>query len=132
MNLQEFTDAYITPGRIVAEVDAANKIPDPDGGQDLSPFIIIRWKGRTFILNPMILGEGQNGEHLCVDVHAFIDGEDAMTGVFGMSNGMRSQFPKGECPGTSHGWGAHNLIALMLGEQVTKETDDLTHPWGPV
>lgn len=78
-----------------------------------SPFIVVRSQGRVFILNPLLW----EGDHVCIDAHAFVDGTSARTGVFGMDNGARVSFPSDKVHGTSHGWPATPLVALMLGKQ---------------
>lgn len=91
--------------RVVLDLDMEDK-------REHSPFVIVRHKGRVLILNPMAFDD-----HLCVDVHAFVNGADARTGVFGMDAGKRVRFPKDEVKGTSHGWPAAALVALLLGKQ---------------
>jgi len=87
---------------------------DVPGGKEPSPFIIIRHGEFTVIVNPIGLGD-----HLSVDVHSFVAGEDATAGVFGMSTGKRWSLPK---TGTkSHGWPSANLVAVLVGEQTEEE-----------
>lgn len=78
-----------------------------------SPFIIIRHGDKTVIVNPLGLGD-----HLSVDIHSFVAGEDATAGVFGMSEGKRWALP--ETGTTSHKWNSAALVAVLVGEQATK------------
>src|ERR1700752_709458 len=76
---QEFIEEYGVAARTVAEINLAGKT---------SPQIVIRDGNRTVILSLMALGD-----HLCIDVHPLINGEDATASVFGMSDGKRWQLP---------------------------------------
>lgn len=110
-NLTEFLLTYVPPPdttRIVLDLDM-------DKHEGPSPFIIVRHQGRTMILNPMALSD-----HLCVDAHAFVAGEAARTGVFGMEDGFRASLDDDQVKGTSHGWAATKLVALLLGKQEDK------------
>lgn len=85
----------------------------PNSNDGPSPFIILRHGDKTVIVNPLGLGD-----HLSVDIHSFVGGEDATAGVFGMSDGKRWALP--ETGTTSHKWNSANLIAVLVGEQGTK------------
>jgi hypothetical protein len=85
------------------------------GSRDASPFIIIRDEaGRAVVINPMALGN-----HLCIDVHPFTEGRDAVAGVFGMTLGRRISFPEtgGAHQLRSHGWPAVRLVSVIVGAQ---------------
>lgn len=105
--LEGFLRVYATSDRIALDIDVDKWQDDKP-----SPFIILRSKGRVFILNPMAFPD-----HLCVDAHTFINGDDARTGVFGMEEGRRITFPENEAYGYSHKWPAMRLISLLLGKQ---------------
>lgn len=107
-NLAEFLAEYNADGsHPVTEIDVSNS------GQEPSPFIVLRYGDKAVIVNPLGLGD-----HLCVDIHSFVDGEDATAGVFGMSDGKRWALP--ETGTTSHKWNSANLIAVLVGDQGTK------------
>lgn len=91
--------------RIVLEMGASE---GPDG---FSPFIVIRHKGMTMVLNPQGFDD-----HMCVDVHSFVDGKDATAGVFGMTEGYRYTL-EGAPPTTSHKWPSAEMVTVLLGEQ---------------
>jgi hypothetical protein len=106
-NLTEFLAEYNGDGsHPVTEINV-------EGGNEPSPFIIIRHGDKTVIVNPLGLGD-----HLSVDIHSFVAGEDATAGVFGMSNGKRWALP--ETGTTSHKWNSANLIAVLVGDQGEK------------
>lgn len=100
---------------LLGDVDVLLDVtPERDGGGN-SPWVIVR-HGRyalALCLMPM-------NDHLCVDAHAFVDGEAARTGVFGMDRGNRwvlGEAHSEPLPGLSHCWPAAGLVALLVGEQ---------------
>ena len=110
-NLNEFLAEYNDDNsHPVTVIDVAGK-------DEPSPFIIIRHGDFTVIVNPLGLGD-----HLSVDVHSFVKGEDATAGVFAMSDGRRwtlGDSSKESVTGTkSHGWPSANLVAVLVGEQT--------------
>jgi hypothetical protein len=110
-NLADFLADYNSDGshpvtEITIPADSSQSAPP-------SPFIIVRCGDKVAIINPMGFHD-----HLCVDVHSFVAGEDATAGVFGMSAGKRWALP--ETGTTSHGWNSANLIAVLVGEQGEK------------
>jgi hypothetical protein len=112
----EFIATYATPvDRPIIEVDARRSNDD-----DPQPFIIVRGpNGRTILIDPLLGDEN----HLCVDAHAFIDGQRAAIGAMGMSREFPARLSFPEKPGrpTSHGWPAAHTIALLLGAQGVTE-----------
>jgi hypothetical protein len=107
----EFMAAYAADGRKVLEVDATW---DANG---LTPFIVVRdGGGRTVVINPMTYDD-----HLCIDLHPFADGKDATAGVFGMTEGQQHAFPPTGT--TSHRWPSTRLVAVIVGEQGTEDTE---------
>ncbi len=80
------------------------------GKSGASPFIVIRHEGFTVIVNPLGFDD-----HLSVDVHSFVDGQDAVAGVLAMTTGREWSLP--ETGRKSHGWNAAHLIAVLVGEQ---------------
>lgn len=103
--LTEFLNRYDPHGkRTITEITPER---DADGN---SPFIVVRHGRFAAVLALMPFDD-----HLCIDVFAFTDGEDATTGIFGMSNGQRWRFPVTGT--TSHGWNSVHTVALLIGEQ---------------
>ena len=137
MNEQEFRDTYIKPypagkgvtypvdSRVVASIDL-----DEMDSDDTSPFIEVKAGGRTLLLNPLAVKRDDDGQlpYIDVDVHAFVDGEDARTAAFGMEEGIRTPlqhrtFADGKPDtdigkATSAGWPATKMVVLLLGEQT--------------
>lgn len=82
-----------------------------------SRFIVIRHGSHAVVVNPIALSD-----HLSVDVHPFEDGERAVGGVFGMTEGERFSLPK--TGRTSHGWPGSNLVAILVGRQGEEPRED--------
>jgi hypothetical protein len=87
--------------------------PEANREDNPSPFIVIRCGDNVAIVNPLSFED-----YLCVDIHSFVDGEDATAGVFGMSKGRRWALP--ETGTTSVKWNSASLITALIGEQGTK------------
>jgi hypothetical protein len=103
----EFMATYDPDGTRVAFFIEPRR--DPDGN---SPFIVVRHGEFTAVLALMPMGD-----HLCIDVHPFVSGQDAAAGVFGMTDGRRyTGF--GETGETSHGWPATRGVSVLVGEQA--------------
>jgi len=104
---EEFMSRYNPNGdHPVTEIN----VPGQASGE--SPFIVVNHGIYTVIINPLGLGD-----HLCIDLHPFVRGQDATAGAFGMTNGHRVSFPKTGI--TSHGWTSAGLVAVIVGEQGT-------------
>jgi hypothetical protein len=111
LNLDEFLATYNKNGEHpVIEVDAPAHRGDDTPA---STFIIVRCGDKVAIVNPMGFDD-----HLCVDIHSFVDGQDATAGVFGMGEGRRVELP--ETGTTSHGWNSMPLVTALIGKQGTK------------
>lgn len=114
MNETEFRSNYIDAP------DARRMIEAGDVSYDNGPWVHVEHKGRSLYLEVReITGETPADDHLCIDVHAFVDGQDATTAAFGMGEGVRTVLPKTGT--TSHGWPSANMIVLMVGTQGTDE-----------
>lgn len=108
MTLDEFLTQYAPdPKRVVLDIE----VPAQADGE--TPFIVLRYGDYTMVVNPMGLRD-----HLCVDVHPFINGQAANVAAMGMTQGVRHSFPTGDLP-TSHGWPAVAMLSALLGAQVT-------------
>lgn len=99
---QRFIREYDVESRAVATVEVA---------QGDRPQIIIRHGNYTAILSVMGMGD-----HLCIDVHPFVEGVKATAGTFGMSKG--SAFKLEKTGTTSHGWQSASLLAVLIGKQA--------------
>jgi hypothetical protein len=106
-NQKTFRAKYIDipEGRPVTEVDAGTHqwvhITDPFGR---SLWLDVRGIGRD------------DDQHLCIDVHAFRDGEPARVAPWGMEQGSRYELP--ETGHTTHGWNAVIMPILIMGEKA--------------
>jgi hypothetical protein len=95
-------------------------IRDADGN---SPFVIVRHGRYTAVLTLMPFSSGDS--HLCIDVHAFADGQDATSAPFGITDGSRVTLPG--TGRTSHGFPALHITSVLIGEQGTRpQTQRLT------
>ena len=92
----------------------------PQSGPDTySPFILVKFGKFAAIINPQGLGaDGEDDQHLSIDIHSFVDGEDATAGVFAFTqDGQRVSLP--DTGTTSHGWESANMVVALIGEQKT-------------
>jgi hypothetical protein len=108
--LEEFLSTYNPNGEhpvIEVEVEAA------DNRTEFSPFIIVRCGDKVAIVNPLGFSD-----YLDLDIHSFVDGQDATAGVYGMGQGQRVSFP--DTGTTSLGWPSAPLVVVLIGEQGTK------------
>jgi len=118
-NLSDFLAEYngATATDPMGDSHPTTVIDVPHEKDGSSPFIVVRHGDYTVVINPLGLGD-----HLSVDIHSFVKGEDATAGVFAMSNGRRwtlGDSPKESVTGTkSHGWPSAGLVAVLVGEQT--------------
>lgn len=71
-----------------------------------------------------VSADDPQAQHLCIDVHAFVDGEQAGASVFGMEVGRRVEgFPRGSTRKTSHGMPATPLVSVLVGAQQEVDRD---------
>jgi len=57
-------------------------------------------------------------EHLCIDVHAFVDNQAARSSVFGMEHGHHFEGFADTAPGRSHGRPAVRGVSVLIGAQT--------------
>ena len=108
-SLTEFMARYNPDGtHPVTEIEAMSS---GTGERHASHFIIVRHGPWTALVNPLGCGD-----HLCIDVHPFMDGENATAAAFGMTEGRRVQFPHTGM--TSYGYPSCGLVAVLLGGQA--------------
>lgn len=75
------------------------------------------------------LAADTDGEHLCIDVHAFVDDQVARCGVFGMENGRRFTGFTETTPGRSHGWPAVvRGVSVLIGAQTDTPVQPAPQP----
>lgn len=89
------------------------------------PTIVVKFGDKTAVMQ--LCGVGADGDHphLSIDIHAFVDGQLARSGVFGMEQGKRYEaFDENEAPGTSHGWPAVQGVSVLIGMQTSRAEAD--------
>ena len=99
-----------------------------DTAEDEPRWIIVKHGRYSMALNI----QSGSRSHLCVDAHAHVDGQDAKVGSFAMDLGHqwkmgihRRNMPM---PGTSHGWPAASMVALLVGAQRVNDGNPSTGP----
>lgn len=110
--LEDFLDDYDADRTRTTFVDVERS------GDAPSPLIVVRHGRFTALLNPLGLGD-----HLCVDVHPFVDDHDATAGAFGFGSSCagragRVAFDADHTVARSHGWPAAEQVAVLVGEQT--------------
>jgi hypothetical protein len=98
--------------------DGQYPVIDLDGVDEQRHTVIVTFAGgaKKAIVQFIGLAAG-SGEHLCLDVHAFVDEHVARSGVFGMENGVRYTGFDETAPGRSHGWPAVRGVTVLIGAQ---------------
>lgn len=134
---EEFMESYapadkrsvieITPDGEVRVTVAGGGVHTIDLG-DLGgwqPFVVIHGRestGKASVVVDPVVGVAHDSDHLCIDVHSFLDGEDTTAAAFGLSTDHpRATFPDVTGEPTSHGWPSRHLIAILVGEQGVTE-----------
>jgi hypothetical protein len=105
ISLEQFLDEY------GANVPFDADLRQAGAENDTSALLILRVGERVLVINPMVLAD-----HIALDVHAFIDGQRAGMGMFGMTPGRRHDVKTGQ-PAKSHGFDAVGLATVILGSQ---------------
>ena len=102
--------------------DRAYPLIDLDTADQQRHTVIVTFAGgaKRAIVQFIGLAAGTDTEHLCLDVHAFVDDTVARSSVFGMENGRRYTGFDQTTPGRSHGWPAVRSVTVLIGAQ----TDD--------
>ncbi len=82
--------------------------------------IIVTFAGgaKKAIVQFMGLAAGEDNEHLCIDVHTFIDGLAGRSSVFGLEDGTRYEGFGDTAPGCSHGRPAVRVVTVLIGTQT--------------
>jgi hypothetical protein len=82
--------------------------------------VIVTFAGgrKKAIVQVFGLAAGEDNEHLCLDVHAFVDDELARSSVFGLENGARYEGFDATAPGRSHGRPAVRGVTVLIGVQT--------------
>jgi len=112
--LEEFVATYGNPDKALPVFEV-----DPEAA--LWPTILVKAGDKAAIVQFMNVGadSDSDGQHMCIDVHAFVAGRAARASVFGMESGRRLEgFADTDTAGTSHGWPAARLVAVLVGVQA--------------
>jgi hypothetical protein len=113
--LPEFLAVYGVPGRPYPVVEA---------GPGQWPCLVVKAGDKVAVVQVMNVGTDGDRQHLCLDVHAFVAGRWARASVFGMENGRRLHaFRATDVLGTSQGWPAARLVAVLVGAQDDATTN---------
>lgn len=116
MTLEDFLATYGTPKTIVADIDLAKF--DVDKGE--SPLIVVRFGNKAAVINPMaITGHwGPREDYIDIDVHPFVDGNEASAAVLGFTPEDRLVgFDRDLTKLRSNDMPAAGLVAVIVGEQ---------------
>lgn len=88
------------------------------------PHLIVKAGNKTAVVQLMnVAADDPDAQHLCIDVHSFVDGLAARSAVFGMEVGRRLEgFSDAEAAGTSHGRPAASLTSVLVGKQADTDS----------
>jgi hypothetical protein len=103
--------------------DASYPVLDLDAADLQRHTVIVTFAGgaKKAIVQFMGLAAGEDNEHLCLDVHAFVDDRVARSSVFGLDNGARYEGFDQTAPGRSHGRPAVRGVTVLIGAQADTE-----------
>jgi hypothetical protein len=76
------------------------------------PSVVVRYGRYTAVLDLM-----PQDDHLCIDVHPFVDGAAGRAAAFGMERGRRIELAAHLCPATMLGQPAVSLVSVLVGDQ---------------
>lgn len=115
----EYLDRYGRP-------DGQHPVINLDTADGQRHTVIVTFAGGTkkAIVQVMGLAAGEGNEHLCLDVHAFVDDAVARSSVLGMERGARYPGFAETAPGRSHGQPAVRLVTVLIGAQSDTTTQD--------
>ncbi len=88
------------------------------------PTVVVRFGDNTAVIQFCGVGADGDHPHLSIDIHAFVAGQLARGGVFGMENGRRYTTFDDTTPGTSHGWPTVQGVTVLIGAQTTRDSGD--------
>jgi hypothetical protein len=88
------------------------------------PSVVVRFGDKSAVIQFCGIGPDSagDGEHLSIDIHAFVAERWARAGVFGMEEGKRYHAFNDTTPGTSHGWPAVRGVSVLIGKQTTRDS----------
>jgi len=100
--------------------DGGYPVIDLDTAEMARHTLIVTFAGgaKKAIVQFIGLAAGQVHEHLCIDVHAFVDDHAARSGVFVLENGARYEGFDDTTPGRSHGRPAVRGVTVLIVTQA--------------
>ena len=100
--------------------DGDYPVIDLDDTDDQRHTVIVSFAGgaKRAIVQFIGLAAGTDNEHLCADVHVFVDGQVARSSVFGLEDGARYEGFNQNAPGRSHGRPAVRGVTVLIGAQA--------------
>lgn len=115
MAAQTFDEYLARYGR-----DGGYPVIDLDAADMARHTVIVTFAGgsKKVIVQLFGLAAGEDHEHLCIDVHAFVDDQVARSSVFGLENGARFEGFDDTAPGRSHGRPAVRGVTVLIGAQT--------------
>jgi hypothetical protein len=111
--LAEVMDRYGRP-------NGSYPVIDLDAVDQQRQTVIVSFAGGTkkAIVQFTGLAAGTSTEHLCLDVHAFVDEVVARSSVFGLEDGTRFEGFTDDAPGRSQGRPAVRGVTVLIGVQT--------------
>jgi hypothetical protein len=106
--------------------DGQYPVIDLDDTDQQRHTVIISYAGgaKKAIVQFMGLAAGRDNEHLCLDVHAFVDDYEARSSVLGMESGARYPGFAETAPGRCLGQPAVRLVTVLIGVQTDTTAQD--------
>ncbi|GAA2349796.1 hypothetical protein [Dactylosporangium salmoneum] len=114
MAVQTFTEFMARCGRPVVDLDTTDQ-------QCHTLLVTFAGGAKQPIVQVFGVAAGQDGEHLCIDVQAFVDDQVARSSVFGLDYGRRFEGFDAAAPGRSHGRPAVRGVSVLIGAQTDRE-----------
>lgn len=116
----EFVGTYFTGEELIFDVGPV---------AEQWPHLVVKAGDKTAVIQLMnVAADRPDEQHLCIDVHSFVDGQAARSSVFGMEVGRRLEgFSDHDSAGTSHGMPGASLTAVLIGKQT--DTDSSRVRW---
>lgn len=75
------------------------------------PSLVVKYGKYTAVIDLL-----PQTDHLCIDVHPFIDGEASHAGVIGMERGRQIELAAHLCEATVYGRPAVRLVSIVLAD----------------
>lgn len=105
--------------------DGDHPVIDLDAADLHRKTVIITFAGgrKKAVVQLFGLAAGADNEHLCLDVHAFVNDRVARSSVFGLEDGARFEGFDDTAPGRSHGRPALRGVTVLIGAQTDADPE---------